>query len=89
VLASDEPAETLALHVLGGISYFVAARPTLRRIAGRERESDIAKTWERDALAFARRALGAPDKEKQHGTAEGARPRGARARARRGADDRP
>lgn len=51
--------ETAVLHVVGAISYVVAARPTVDRIVGQERARALADAYPAEALAFARRALGA------------------------------
>jgi len=58
ILHVDGPAEVAVLHVVGAVSYFVAARPTVERILGEERSRVIEETYARDALAFAKRALG-------------------------------
>lgn len=52
-------AETAVLHVVGAISYVVAARPTVDRIVGEARARALADAYPAEALAFARRALGA------------------------------
>lgn len=54
--------ETAVLHVVGAISYVVAARPTVDRIVGGARARQLAESYEAEALAFARRAVG-----KDHG----------------------
>ncbi len=51
--------ETAVLHVVGAISYVVAARPTVDRIVGDARARELAAAYAGEALAFARRALGA------------------------------
>lgn len=51
--------EAAALHLVGALSYFVAARPTLKRIVGAAREAKIEARYEREAIAFARSMLGA------------------------------
>jgi AcrR family transcriptional regulator len=50
--------EIPVLYLLGALSYFVAARPTVARIVGAERAKRIDAAYEREALAFARRVLG-------------------------------
>lgn len=45
--------EVAALHLVGAVSYFVAARPTLRRIVGAPREAKIESKYEREAIGFA------------------------------------
>lgn len=49
--------EAAALHLVGALSYFVAARPTLRRIVGAAREAKIEARYEREAMTFARSML--------------------------------
>ena len=49
--------EAAALHLVGALSYFVAARPTLRRIVGAAREAKIEARYEREAISFARSML--------------------------------
>lgn len=56
--AASSP-ETAVLHVVGAISYVVAARPTVDRIVGHARAKDLATTYREDAKRFARKALGA------------------------------
>lgn len=53
----DVVSEAAALHLVGALSYFVAARPTLRRIVGTAREAKIEARYEREAIAFARSML--------------------------------
>lgn len=48
-------AETSVLHLVGAVSYFVAARPTVRRILGPARERRLTSSYEREAVALARR----------------------------------
>jgi len=47
--------ETSVLHLVGAVSYTVAARPTVRRIVGLARDRRITTSYEREAIAFARR----------------------------------
>jgi AcrR family transcriptional regulator len=54
-------AETAVLHVVGAVSYAVAARPTVDRIVGEARARALAAAYPEEALALARRALGAKD----------------------------
>lgn len=49
--------ETAVLHVVGAISYAVAARPTVDRIVGHARAKALAATYRADAKKLARRAL--------------------------------
>jgi AcrR family transcriptional regulator len=49
--------ETAVLHVVGAISYVVAARPTVDRIVGHARAKALAARYRADAKQFARRAL--------------------------------
>ena len=51
--------EIAVLHVVGAISYLVAAKPTIDRIVGEARARELAEAYPLEALAFARRALGA------------------------------
>lgn len=50
--------EVAVLHLVGAISYFVAAWPTVERIVGNTRAKQITAAYEREAIAFARRMLG-------------------------------
>ena len=47
--------ETAVLHLVGAVSYFVAARPTVRRIVGVTRDRRMTSSYEREAIALARR----------------------------------
>jgi AcrR family transcriptional regulator len=47
--------ETSVLHLVGAVSYFVAARPTVRRIVGPARYGRMSSSYEREAIGFARR----------------------------------
>ncbi|MBN9163712.1 MAG: hypothetical protein BGO98_28465 [Myxococcales bacterium 68-20] len=59
VRAAGHPQPELAvLHVVGAVSYVVAARPTVRRIVGTERDREMMTSYEEEAAAFARNALG-------------------------------
>jgi AcrR family transcriptional regulator len=55
-------AETAVLHVVGAISYVVAARPTVDRIVGPARAKVLAARYRDEAKRFARRALTSPMK---------------------------
>jgi AcrR family transcriptional regulator len=57
VLAAQPP-ELAVLHLVGALSYVVAARPTVDRIIGRARARALAASYEAEALAVARRILG-------------------------------
>ena len=57
VLATQAP-EVAVLHLVGAISYVVAARPTVDRIVGRARARELAETYDAEALACARRIFG-------------------------------
>jgi AcrR family transcriptional regulator len=50
--------EAVVLHVVGAISYFIAAWPTIERIVGGKRAAQIETSYEREAIAFARRMFG-------------------------------
>ncbi|HET9992229.1 MAG TPA: TetR family transcriptional regulator [Kofleriaceae bacterium] len=50
--------EVAVLHLVGAISYVVAARPTVERIVGTPRAKQILAGYEREAIAFARQMLG-------------------------------
>ena len=50
--------EIAVLHLVGAISYFVAAWPTVERIVGASRAKQIVAGYEREAIAFARHMLG-------------------------------
>jgi AcrR family transcriptional regulator len=56
--ARADHAELAMLHVVGGISYLVAVRPTVARIVGKTRAAELATALETDALTLARRSLG-------------------------------
>lgn len=101
VLAPGTP-EIAVLHVVGAVSYVVAARPTVDRIVGAARARRMTASYEREALLFARRALGlsrelhaaatpstpSSAREKQHAARNPDAPREADPRARRGANHR-
>ncbi len=53
--------ELAVLHVVGAVSYVVAAQPTVARIVGPARAARLAAASEREAIACARRVLGLPD----------------------------
>jgi AcrR family transcriptional regulator len=84
--------EIAVLGVVGAISYFVAAKPTLDRIVGERRGRALSDAYAQQALEFARRALGAgtsTTQESHHGSDHADRPRPARARAPRKSNDGP
>jgi AcrR family transcriptional regulator len=81
--------ETAVLHLVGAVSYFVAARPTVRRIVGATRDRQMTSSYEREAIAFARRMFLALEPEViVHGSEDTDHSGEARARSRRGAHDR-
>jgi AcrR family transcriptional regulator len=86
-LAVAEP-ELAVLHAVGGVSYVVAARPTVNRIAGAARARRIAAVYPAEALAFVRRALGLSTVEDNHASRSPDPARPPRARAPRGAHHR-
>jgi len=49
--------EVAVLHLVGAISYFVAAWPTVERIVGAARAKQITAAYEREAIAFAQQIL--------------------------------
>lgn len=49
--------EVAILHAIGGLSYAVAAKPTVDRIVGTARAKDLARTAAADARDFATRTL--------------------------------
>lgn len=53
--------ELAVLHVIGGISYVVAAWPTVHRMVGPDRARRLAAGYEREAIAFAHRVLRVED----------------------------
>lgn len=55
--AAPIASETAVLHVVGAISYVVAARPTVDRIVGQTRAKVLLARYREDARRFARRAL--------------------------------
>jgi AcrR family transcriptional regulator len=82
-----ETPEIAVLHIVGAVSYVVAARPTVRRILG----VDPSKAYAREAVLFARQVVGLSsdiDNEVPHGSKHRDRPRTPRARTHRRADDR-
>lgn len=80
--------ETSVLHLVGAVSYVVAARPTVRRIVGHAREQKLALSYEREAIDLARRMFLAPPEAPAHGSKQASLAGETRARPRRGADDR-
>jgi len=52
--------ETAVLHVVGAVSYVVAAWPTVKRMVGARREKELMRDYEEDAMTLARRVLGIP-----------------------------
>jgi AcrR family transcriptional regulator len=87
-----EVPELAVLHVVGGISYVIAARPTLERIGRRTAGRGIprhAARYERDAVAFACRVLGVTShQEPSHASRPAAPARPSRARSPRAQDHR-
>ena len=75
--------EVAVLHVVGALSYVVAAWPTVDRIVGAKRARLLHAGYEREAIAFARRAL-----EEAHGSSTASSARPSRARAPRARDHR-
>ena len=73
--------EIAVLHVVGALSYVVAAWPTVDRIVGAKRARELHAGYERQAIAFARRAL-----EEARGSRTTSPPRSSRARASRAQD---
>lgn len=80
--AGAEP-ELAVLHAVGGLSYVVAAQPTVDRIVGAARARQLAAAREAEARAFVHRVLGV---RHEPGPPDPARP--PRARSPRGADHR-
>jgi AcrR family transcriptional regulator len=72
-------AELAVLQLVGGVSYVVAAWPTVDRIVGDTRARRLHAAYEREAIAFARRALGI--EENHHGSRTPSPARSSRARA--------
>lgn len=78
-------AETSVLHLVGAVSYFVAARPTVRRIVGPTRDRRLTASYEREALELARRMFLALEPEVHlHGSEDTDHAGEPRARSRRG-----
>jgi AcrR family transcriptional regulator len=75
--------EVAVLHVVGALSYVVAAWPTVDRIVGAKRARELHAGYEREAIAFARTAL-----EEAHGSRPASSARPSRARAPRARDHR-
>jgi AcrR family transcriptional regulator len=73
--------EIAVLHVVGALSYVVAAWPTVDRIVGVKRARVLHEGYEREAIAFARRA-----REDVHGSRSAMSARSSRARAPREQD---
>jgi len=82
-----ESTEIAVLHIVGAVSYVVAARPTVRRILGADHDKRAYAAYAKEAVTFARRVVGL-DSEVSDGSQHGDRPRTPRARAHRRADDR-
>jgi AcrR family transcriptional regulator len=81
--------ETSVLHLVGAVSYYVAAGPTVKRIVGPVRERRLASSYEREVISFARRMFLALEPEVHlHGTEETDQPRASGARSRRASNDR-
>ena len=80
--------EVAVLHVVGALSYVAVAWPTVDRIVGPTRARRLHAAYERDALAFARRALGIAKEDTRHGSRPTSPTRAPRARAPRAQDDR-
>jgi AcrR family transcriptional regulator len=81
--------ETAVLHLVGAVSYVVAARPTVRKIVGAARERHMTSSYEREAISLARRMFLALEPEVRiHGSEETDHAGQARARTRRSANDR-
>jgi AcrR family transcriptional regulator len=86
--AAGSPVLTV-LHLVGGISYVVAAWPTVDRIVGRAHARELAAIREADAIQFARRTLGLPTaKDPTHEPRPPASARPSRPRPPRAADHR-
>jgi len=49
--------EVVVLHLVGAISYFVAAWPTVERIVGPPRAKQISAAYEREVISLARRMV--------------------------------
>ena len=49
--------EVVVLHLVGAISYFVAAWPTVERIVGAPRAKQISAAYEREVISLARRMV--------------------------------
>jgi len=84
MLGVEHP-ELALLHVVGGLSYVIAAWPTVERIVGGDRARRMHAGYRREALAFARRALGLED---SHGSRTAMSARSSRARSHRAQDHR-
>ncbi len=81
--------ETSVLYLVGAVSYFVAARPTVRRIVGPARYGRMSSSYEREAIGFARRMFLALEPEVYvHGSEDSDLPDEARNRTRRSPNDR-
>ena len=83
----DVDAETAVLHLVGAVSYHVAAEPTVRRIVGAARARRLASSYASEVTALARRLL-LVSPETFHGSKQASQPRAPRPRARRAAHDR-
>lgn len=79
--------EIAVLHLVGAVSYYVAARPTFRRIVGASADDAALATYPDELTLFAKNALGlAP--EKTHGSTNANQPRSSRSRAHQKSHDR-
>ena len=83
----DVDPETAVLHLVGAVSYHVAAQPTVRRIVGVARARRLACSYASEVTALARRLL-LVSPEIAHGSQQASQPRAPRARARRAPHDR-
>jgi len=87
-LVGGPAAEVTVLHVIGAISYFIAAWPTVERIVGATRAKQITASYERDAIAFARNMFGTVPPMEAHRERRAATPAGrTSARSSRAAHD--
>jgi AcrR family transcriptional regulator len=85
--------EIAVLHVIGAVSYVIAADPTLRRIVGKSRHRELMETYADEAVGLAQRAFdadadSASEKESPHAAESTDRARPPGPRPPRGEDDR-
>ncbi len=85
-LVQGREPEIAVLHLVGAVSYYVAARPTFRRLVGVAADEAVLATYPDEFALFAKNALGLQP-ENRHGSANANQPRSSRSRAHRTSHD--